>query len=114
MSGLIVSAVLATAFAAAQPSFVPSIRGGTDEVGPHAPAIGAAGAPTLATSLGSEPFMAGLDNAPPARATGGNPVAQQGACITLATSLGSEPFIFGDTAITGASGRGSGEKLACR
>jgi hypothetical protein len=113
MSPLIVSALMATAFAAATPSFVPSIRGGTDEVGPHAPAVGATGPATLSTSLGSEPFLAGLESSLPARATGGNPVAQQGACVTLATSLGSEPFFF-DMPATGAGARESRERLACK
>jgi hypothetical protein len=125
MSALIASALAAAALVAAPSTFQPEIRGASDESAPHALAMEARGPANLATSLGSEPFVAGVENtapAPgPAPALAGNPVAHQPACITLATSLGSEPFLPGaEPAATPVFARKGGARderapeLACR
>jgi hypothetical protein len=97
MSALIVSSLLATAFAAVPPWFgsEPYVFFSGEDVAPRAQVQVAPSNPTLATSLGSEPFLSGSEGAP--SQGGERAVARQEAPASLATSLGSEPFFFGDT-----------------
>jgi hypothetical protein len=97
MSALIVSSLMATAFAAVPPWFgsEPYVFFSGEDAAPRAEIQVAPSRPTLAKSLGSEPSPGGLETAPPER--GERIVARQEAPTSLATSLGSEPFFFGDT-----------------
>jgi hypothetical protein len=115
MSTLIVSSLLATAFAAVPPWFgsEPYVFS-FDEVAPTVQIQVAPQAPTLATSLGSEPFLGGPDNAP--STAGVSVMVPQAERPTLATSLGSEPSILGDlggfAAATPRQNAGAGGKVA--
>ena len=97
MSALIVSTLMATAFAAVPPWFgsEPYIFLSGDDAAPRAEIQVAPSRPTLATSLGSEPSPGGLETAPPER--GERILARQEAPASLDTSLGSEPFFFAGT-----------------
>jgi hypothetical protein len=121
MSALIVSALLATTLNAVPSSFgsEPYVFDLEAHAAPARTQV-AGEAPTLATSLGSEPLMLGADSAPLAPAGEGTVVEQRVGVVTLATSLGSEPFILGgsdETApVLAAAPRGAraGEKLATK
>lgn len=123
MSSLIVSALLATTLNAVPPSFgsEPYVFDLDAQAAPARTQV-AGEAPTLATSLGSEPFPAGADSTPLALAGEGTVVEQRVGAVTLATSLGSEPFILGaseETApvlATAPTARGArvNEKLATK
>lgn len=96
MSALIVSSLLATALTAVPPWFgsEPYVFFSGEDAAPRAQVQVAPSNPTLATSLGSEPFLPGSEGAP--LQGGEGTVARQEAPVSLATSLGSEPFFFGD------------------
>ncbi len=101
MSALIVSALAATALSAVPPSFgsEPYVLD-FEQNAPPAHTLVIAGATTLDTSLGSEPFAAVSGNMPSTRVE--STVAPQAGPVTLATSLGSEPFILESPARPGA------------
>lgn len=97
MSGLIVSSLMATALAAVPPWFgsEPYVFFSGDDVAPRAQVQVAQSNPSLATSLGSEPFFFGTEGGAPSQG-GERTVARQEAPASLATSLGSEPYLFLD------------------
>jgi hypothetical protein len=97
MSALIVSTLMATAFAAVPPWFgsEPYVFFSGDDAPPRAQIQVAPQNPTLATSLGSEPFLPASEGAPSQERE--RTVARQEAPDSLATSLGSEPFFFEST-----------------
>jgi hypothetical protein len=68
--------------------------------------------PTLATSLGSEPFPAGSGG--PAPASDVTPVQRSTEPATLATSLGSEPLILEGAPPSGVAAAQAGEEPAAR
>jgi hypothetical protein len=76
----------------------------------------AQGTPTLATALGSEPFLAGAGDMPSARAPGSVSSSRRPGVVTAATSLGSEPFVLetrGEGAVPAPRQEpGAGQRLA--
>jgi hypothetical protein len=115
MSTLVVSALAAVAFAAVPPSIGSEpVPVNFDYVAAPAQHVAPQG-PSLAASLGSEPFLAGAPAEAPARA---KPVEHAPGVWTLAASLGSEPFLVGVDAVVSPAAapvdvRPSGEQLAC-